>query len=129
MSSFTTPLKYSYIRKEWRNIYSIDEPFQYYSGDKDNPDLVINVPIGFETDLASIPWPVSKIFKPDGKYAKAAVIHDYLLYLIKNDTPMVNRKTADSIFYEAMLVLKIPKYKAYIFYRSVRLYSVLYRKS
>jgi hypothetical protein len=40
----------------------------------------ITVPKGFVTDLASIPRWAWDILPPDGPWAKAAVIHDFLYY-------------------------------------------------
>lgn len=43
--------------------------------------LVIEAPAGFVTDLASIPWWGRFAFSPsDGRTAKAAIVHDFLLY-------------------------------------------------
>lgn len=40
------------------------------------------MPRGFETDLATIPGVARLLFNPsDSRYARAAVIHDYLLSL------------------------------------------------
>ncbi|WP_139385602.1 DUF1353 domain-containing protein, partial [Salmonella enterica] len=56
----------------WR-VY---EPFEFYLSD-DNSD-VIEVPAGFVTDFASVPRIFWTILPSDGKYAKAAIIYDYL---------------------------------------------------
>jgi len=82
------------------------------------------VPQGFITDLASIPWPLNLVFKSDGDYVKAAVVHDYLI----EETKKGNFQTfavADSIFREAMLVSGVNKFIAYGFYISVRLYAYI----
>lgn len=43
--------------------------------------LFIEAPPGFVTDLASIPWWGRFAFNPgDGRTAKAAIVHDFLLY-------------------------------------------------
>lgn len=46
---------------------------------------------------------------------RAALVHDYL-YIEKTRS----RKEADEIFYEAMIVSRMPKFKAYLFYKVVR---------
>lgn len=130
MSSFTTPLAYklhSYDSAKRRKIYMILEEFEYRIGDFDSPFGVITVPIGFLTDFASIPWPMNLLFKPEGKWAKAAVIHDYMLVRLSymgNDGKHT-RVIADSIFYEAMLVSGVGSIKSYIFYSGTRLWSIL----
>lgn len=77
---------------------------------------VFTVPAGFETDLASIPrifWP---FLSPAGKYAKAAVLHDWL-YVTKT----VTRKVADELFLEAMEVLGVSWITRNVMYRAVRM--------
>lgn len=77
----------------------------------------ITVPAGFLTDGASIPDWLQHIFDPfDPDYATAAVIHDYLYY-----RRLVSKKKADKIFLEIMLKMETPRWKAYIFYYTVRL--------
>ncbi len=54
-------------------------------GWKPNPDQVgqaapVQVPAGFVTDLASIPRPFWTFLRPDGRYAYAAIVHDYLYW-------------------------------------------------
>lgn len=39
---------------------------------------MVNVPEGFVTDLASVPRAFWEIMRPEGRYAYAAVVHDYL---------------------------------------------------
>lgn len=73
MSKFTTPAVLEMLAHyRWR-VY---EPFEFYLSD-DNSDI-ISVPAGFVTDLATIPRIFWTLLPPDGKYAKAAIIHDYL---------------------------------------------------
>lgn len=76
------------------------------------------VPMGFKTDLASIPrvfWPV---FSP-GSYDSIApaILHDWH-YCCSKD---VSRKTADSIFYASLRQHGMGKTQAFIYYLGVRL--------
>ena len=57
----------------------------------------VQVPKGFVSDLASIPRAFYSLLRPDGTYAYAAIIHDYLYW-----TQSVNRKTADEILKNSM---------------------------
>jgi hypothetical protein len=57
----------------------------------------VEAPTGFVTDLASVPRPFFSIFRPDGRYAHAAVIHDYLYW-----TQATSKDVADQIFYQDM---------------------------
>lgn len=79
---------------------------------------MIIVPIGFVTDLASIPRLFWNILPPDGEYAKATIIHDYLY-----TTKMFERKICDEILYEAMTALDVSTWKKKIIYGAVRLFG------
>ncbi|EKM6056584.1 DUF1353 domain-containing protein [Salmonella enterica] len=110
MSKFTTPAILEMLEHyRWR-VY---EPFEFYLSD-DNSD-VIEVPAGFVTDLATIPRIFWTILLPDGKYAKAAIIHDYLY-----DNALRTKKEADLIFLDGMTVLGVPRLKRKVMYWAVR---------
>ncbi|ELY9760991.1 DUF1353 domain-containing protein [Salmonella enterica] len=111
MSKFTTPAILEMLEHyRWR-VY---EPFEFYLSD-DNSD-VIEVPAGFVTDLATIPRIFWAFMPPDGKYAKAAIIHDYLY-----DNALRTKQEADRIF--GMKVLGVPRWKRTIMYWAVRLFG------
>ncbi|EMK0255628.1 DUF1353 domain-containing protein [Salmonella enterica] len=113
MSGFTSPAVLVMLGGyRWR-VY---EPFSFYLTD-DNSD-VIEVPAGFVTDLATIPRIFWVLLPPDGRYAKAAIIHDYLY-----DNALRTKKEADLIFLDAMTVLGVPKWKRVIMYNAVRLFG------
>ncbi|MBC6572515.1 DUF1353 domain-containing protein [Escherichia coli] len=113
MSRFTTPAVLEMLEHyRWR-VY---EPFSFYPGD-DKSD-VIEVPAGFITDLASVPRIFWVLLPPDGRYAKAAIIHDYLY-----DNALRTKKEADRIFLEGMKVLGVPKWKRLVMYCAVRLFG------
>ncbi|EOD5071623.1 TPA: DUF1353 domain-containing protein [Salmonella enterica subsp. enterica serovar Enteritidis] len=73
MSRFTTP---AILEMLDHYLWRVHEPFEFYLSD-DNSD-VISVPAGFVTDLATVPRIFWTLLPPDGKYTKAAIIHDYL---------------------------------------------------
>ncbi|EAB5049303.1 DUF1353 domain-containing protein [Salmonella enterica] len=113
MSRFTTPAILEMLgHYNWR-VY---EPFAFYLSD-DNSD-VISVPAGFVTDLATIPRIFWSVMPPDGKYAKAAIIHDYLY-----DNALRTKKEADLIFLDGMAVLGVPKWKRIVMYLAVRIFG------
>ncbi|HCM2000516.1 TPA: DUF1353 domain-containing protein [Salmonella enterica subsp. salamae serovar [1],40:z35:e,n,x,z15] len=113
MSKFTTPAILEMLAHyKWR-VY---EPFEFYLIN-DNSD-VINVPAGFVTDLASVPRIFWTLLPPDGKYAKAAIIHDYLY-----DNALRTKKEADLIFLDGMTVLGVPEWKRKMMYLAVRLFG------
>jgi hypothetical protein len=53
----------------------------------------VTVPTGFVTDLASVPRIFWSILQPDGLYAYAAVVHDYLYW-----TQESSKEAADNVF-------------------------------
>jgi len=76
----------------------------------------VKVPKGFVTDLASIPRLFYSVLRPDGDYAYAAIIHDYLYW-----EQQTSRDVADEIFRLAMLDFKINECVANAIYDAVRL--------
>lgn len=116
MSTFTSPLVVEYLDERWRSVYI---PFSYAVGSLEAPEEVIEVPVGFHTDYATIPKFLHFILAPAGKWAKAAVIHDYLYAQPGTRT----RKECDDIFFEGMCVLGVSSWKKYAAYFAVRLFG------
>lgn len=82
-----------------------------------NDEHHIDVPVGFSTDLASIPaiarWRVSKL---DG--IEAAVVHDYLYSGLANS--MWTKDLADEIFYKLLLCDRdVSRHTAKVMYKAV----------
>lgn len=122
MSSFTSSLDYVDTQKKapvsGLPIYRITNPIRFYSGAKGSPISVL-VPAGFETDFASIPWPLRNWCKPtDSRWAKAAVVHDFLC-----TRKVYCRSLADTLFLEGMLILGAGVW-AFPFYWSVKAYGL-----
>lgn len=63
--------------RDGRSLWALTEPLAYWPSNGREP---IIVPRGFVTDLASIPRPLWSWLPPDGPWAKAAVIHDFLYF-------------------------------------------------
>jgi Protein of unknown function (DUF1353) len=77
----------------------------------------VEVPAGFVTDLASIPWPLwSTGLRPDGQYAYAAIVHDYLYW-----TQTRGRAVADQILKFGMQDLRVNNITINAIYSGVRL--------
>lgn len=128
MSSFTAPLDYKDTGKTFRGrpVYELTRAVTYCVGSLQDPFWTVTAPVGFQTDFASIPWPIKLVFKPNGPYAQAAVIHDYLCVLYKtNRGTTFSRRVIDAIFFESMLVLKVNRVVASFLYYGVRIYAVL----
>jgi len=121
-SSFKTPLKYEANNTVRNGIpeYRLLESFSFEIGGF-GTETFITVPMHFVTDLASIPKGVRWMLPPDGPYAKAAVIHDFM-YEFASEYGW-SRAYADLVFKEGMERLKVPAHTRTIMYRSVRMFG------
>ena len=79
---------------------------------------VISVPAGTVTDLATVPRLLWAIFPPHGRYAKAAIVHDYLY-----EQAIGSKPYADRTFLEAMEVLGVSRLTRMVMYWTVRLFG------
>jgi Protein of unknown function (DUF1353) len=78
----------------------------------------VHIPVGFVTDLASIPPPFYSLLRPDGNYAWAAVVHDFLYWEQK-----ISREKADSILKIAMQDLRVDDATVSVIYGAVRVFG------
>jgi hypothetical protein len=83
-----------------RRVHTVIAPFRW-CGPYSDP-VCYEVPIGFRSDFASVPFLVRVILGPtnglESDYGRSAVIHDYLY-----QTGATTRAKADGVFYSAML--------------------------
>lgn len=114
MSHFTTPAD---LRLLDRYLWELLAPFEYHIGQYPSAQ-VIRVPVGTVTDLASVPRILWVIFPPHGRYAKAAIVHDYLYA-----QGIGTKAWADLVFLESMEVLGVPKVRRKLMYCAVRLFG------
>lgn len=114
MSTFTTPADLRMLEKY---KFELLADFEYHVGAYPSAD-VIRVPAGFVTDLASIPRVMWNLLPPHGRYAKAAIVHDYMYASASGP-----RAKADRIFFEAMRVLKVKMSVALLMYTAVRFFG------
>ena len=117
-SSFMTPLVVEYVDRKWDKIYL---SFKYRVGSLTDPVDTIEVPVGFHTDYATIPFFMRSYFSPRDRWAKAAVVHDFLYS--KGSGRDYSRKDCDDIFFEGMEVLNVPSWKKWGAYFAVRLFG------
>lgn len=120
MSSFTSALIVEDLEdgKNWR----VHASFDYHVGRYPSNE-VHTVPEGFVTDFSSTPWGLRWIVPVHGKHGKAAVLHDFLCREAKDGR--VTRKYADDIFFEAMGVLGVWKWRKYAAYFAVRTFAIV----
>ena len=74
------------------------------------------VPKGFETDGASIPWPLNFFITRKPRLWAPSVLHDWLY-----TTHEVSREHADVIFYLMLLRHKTGLIEAWLMFRAVRI--------
>lgn len=95
---------------EWigNNQWKVKTPCMYWS---ERHEVLINVPVGFVCDLASVPRIPGVYAAFGGKANIPAVIHDFLYstrgMLLSGDR--LSRQQSDEIFYDAMKLLGDPK--------------------
>lgn len=77
----------------------------------------LEVPAGFVSDFASVPFPLDRIISPFGWHAEAAIVHDWL-YAIGEPG---NRRFADQLFFELMKEKGVNPYRRAIMYTAVRI--------
>ena len=111
---FTSPLVVAIVPDDERPV-RLKEPLTFVTA----WNYIIEVPIGFQSDLASIP----RIARPfwsrlDGETAAAAVLHDYLYA-----THMTSRLQADNIFYEALNASGVRAFKRTVMWLAVRTFG------
>lgn len=84
----------------------------------------VKIPKGFVFDGASVPRALWWFMPPMGTEAdRAVVVHDWLYATHQVGTQECDRKFADKIFYELMIMDGVPKWKAKTIYNAVRLFG------
>jgi Protein of unknown function (DUF1353) len=90
-----------------------------------NVDL-FQVPIGQETDFASVPRIFVWFLPRYGRYTKAAILHDYLWNV---QVPKgMSRLDADGLFRQAMRELEVPFLRRWIMWAAVR-WAALFKRN
>ena len=96
-------------------IYFLTAPISWTPNPGQEHYEAVTVPKGFVTDFASIPQIFWSVLRPDGEYAYAAVVHDYLYW--DQARP---REEADNILKMAMEDFEVETVTAGTIYRAVR---------
>jgi len=97
-------------------FYYLTSPIQWTPDpDKDGDLPKVIVPKGFVTDLASIPRIFWASLRPDGDYAYAAILHDYLYW-----TQTSSRARADQVLEAVMRDFTITWVTRQAIFRAVR---------
>jgi hypothetical protein len=111
VSRFITELEVEEVgtSNEWKLL----APLLYAS---DLVNQVIQVPVNFVTDFASVPRIPLAFLLTGNTSHKAAVVHDYLY-----TTQPFSRSICDAILKEAILVCGEPAWRAQLMYLGVRI--------
>ncbi|MFO0700922.1 MAG: DUF1353 domain-containing protein [Nitrospira sp.] len=97
-------------------MYFLTAPISWTPNPGQERYEAVRVPPGFVTDFASIPQVFWSLLRPDGEYAYAAVVHDYLYW-----TQTRSRDEADDILKMAMEDFEVGAVTIEAIYRAVRL--------
>ena len=119
MSGFKDPLV---LEDVGDGTFIVRNSFSYHLGALDN-DIIITVPAGFRTDLASIPNICNIIVPKLGKYNKGAVIHDFLYQMVREGK--FDRTISDAVFYEIMKVSGVRFTQRMLIYLILRLFGFM----
>jgi len=112
MAEFLTELHLS-LKPGSDSVYILDEPLVYFS------DIIgkVEVPTGFNTDLASVPRVPIVYSMWGGKAHREGVLHDYIFR--KDSDPCVPFMLANWVFLEAMKSRGKPFYIRHPMYAGV----------
>ncbi|MBC6981719.1 DUF1353 domain-containing protein [Caulobacter sp. 17J80-11] len=105
------------VTRDGRAVVRLVRPLEYRVGSKDSDEVIV-VPVGFETDFASVPWGFRELFPQLGPWARPAIIHDWLY--ANRGLGRYSRADADRIFLEAMEVVGVPAWRRAPMYLAVR---------
>lgn len=108
-------------KQRGRALWRIDRPLAYRSLLTGETYVV---PIHYETDFASVPrLPLVYLLAGDTAH-EAAALHDWLY-----SSGVVDRKTADTIFQEAMGDTCVPGWRSSLMYGAVRVFGAGHYKA
>ncbi|RST30167.1 DUF1353 domain-containing protein [Sphingomonas ginkgonis] len=95
-------------------LFRVAEAFGYEIGSRGSGDWVW-VPVGFMTDLCTVPWFARPFIPLSGKVAKPALLHDWLL---TNGDPR-----AIAVFAEALKVAQVRRGRRGVLLAAVKLWA------
>ena len=79
------------------------------------------IPMGFKTDLASIPKFFHRFFPVIDKHIQPAIVHDYFYENADKDSYKITKAEADQMFLDGMEHVGVPYWRRYAMYYAVRL--------
>jgi len=98
-----------------------EAPVQFHS---ETLHRTFTVPIGFFTDLASVPRVMRWIVPvANAKNRQAAIVHDYLCYKEVQEKYGITQRQADMVFREALAVCNVNPVGQWVMWTPVRIYQ------
>lgn len=82
--------------------------------------ISFDIPRGFKTDLASLPGIIRSVNPVNGHHLQPAVVHDYVY---RTRDLGVTKSESDKMFYDGMIAMGTPKYRAWYMHRAVRMFG------
>jgi hypothetical protein len=82
------------------------------------------VPLGFETDMASIPRGLQWLIPQVGRHNQPSILHDYC-YRVRPTPTRLNRRDYDRLFRDAMKSTGVTWWRRYLIWLAVRLFGCL----
>lgn len=107
-------LKFEFRDDDKMRWYSLKNPLKW-------KDVTVPTSI-FLTDLCTIPYGLQWIYKPNGKYARSGVVHDYL-YSLRH----IKRLRSDIEFFKCMRADEVNLITSCLFFLAVRCFGGFYR--
>lgn len=105
--------------QDWWIVY---KPIGWVPDAADGPEAVrVDVPRGYVTDLATVPWYLWSILNKTGRYGNAAIYHDWLYW-----QQTCTRAQADHVFDRAMHDMGVDAVTRNIVWVAVRLFGERY---
>jgi hypothetical protein len=95
-------------------MYYLEKTISWVPNDNSGRYPAFTVPKGFVTDLASIPSVFWSLLRPDGNYAYAAILHDYLYW-----TQIRPKDDADNILKLSMQDFHVKPWQVGAIYKAV----------
>ena len=127
MSRFTGPIDVRMTRsnEHGRPVWRLLSPLVYHVGFEGSPD-VVEVPAGFGTDGVSVPLPFAWLVPVlEHSTFRPACVHDFLWTQHQAGRASGrSRREIDAILLEALLVMRVPRFKAYLMWAAVRLQAI-----
>lgn len=116
MSTEWSPFHGSVVVRQVGDVeWELVEPLGYTT----EAERRVTVPVGWRTDLASVPCPFAWVVPRSGRYTPAAIVHDHLRSA-EAPTELISYREADAEFRRGMRHLGVPVVHRWLMWTAVR---------